>query len=90
MYLRGLVHIASVRQLLNQVILNNKLNSIIANDIISQVLEKRHLQLLLHLHSYHLGAHGLRLFVHLYYNYAHVTSNCDKNKQYAMSHRQVA
>ena len=40
MYLRGLVHIASVRQLLNQVILNNKLNRIIANDIISQVLKK--------------------------------------------------
>ena len=40
MYLRGLVHIASVRQLLNQVILNNKLNSIITNDIISQVLKK--------------------------------------------------
>ena len=40
MYLRGLVHIASVRQLLNQVILNNNLNRIIANDIISQVLKK--------------------------------------------------
>ena len=39
MYLRGLVHIASVRQLLNQVILNNKLNRTIANDI-SQVLKK--------------------------------------------------
>ena len=40
MYLRGLVHIASVRQLLSQVILNNKLNRIIVNDIISQVLKK--------------------------------------------------
>ena len=35
MYLRGLVHIASVRQLLNQVILNNKLDRIIANDYFS-------------------------------------------------------
>ena len=62
MYLRGLVHIASVRQLLNQVILNNKLNRIIANDIISQVLKKTTPQPLLHLHSHHLGAHGLRIF----------------------------
>ena len=52
--------------------------------------KKQHLHPLLHLHSHHLGAHGLRPFVHLYYNYAHVMSNFGKNKQYAMSHRQVA
>ena len=43
MYLRGLVHIASVRQLLKLLMsshLNNKLNSIIANDIIFQVLKE--------------------------------------------------
>ena len=45
MNLCGLIHIASVKQLLNQVILNNKLNSIIANDIISLMRASRFLQI---------------------------------------------
>ena len=52
--------------------------------------KKQPLHPLPHLHSHHLGAHGLRLFIHLHYNYAPVTSNCGKSKQYATSHRQVA